>query len=248
MKAQILDYHLFGTVTEPHVLKLHVALHPGKDRGTLGVVGLGQLVDEPEHTLGCGKRRLQIGKNVGKFVYRSRKFARILNEGRKVAELKEEDRCGSHGPRERQHKEYAADHYHESYRQIVDEVDRRSQCRAVIVGVVICAAGIVVMLVELADNGRLAPVSAYSALPREHLLGIAVECTELCGTQPEKRPYMLALEPRGYDRYRHGNNEYHDYHRRYRDHHRKRENDRDDAQAYLKQVVRQRRVYGVNVV
>ena len=226
IQRQIADDDAVLGVAEADMVKLDLTAGIGQNHGIFGIGLLGRLVQQTEHTLRRGTCRLQLGKDVCHFVDGTGEAAAVLDKRGNVAQR--------HAPEHIQHR---AEHGNERQRQVVDEVDGRTDDAALIVRLVVGVDGVCVVSVKTVDDDRFAVVRLDRLLTRQHLLGIAVERTEHGGTAAEERLYLLGTVTGKEDRHRHGEAEDQQKQRRDLHHHNQRADDGDGAGADLNDVV-----------
>ena len=248
---------LFRGVAEGDVFKFHVAEDSFGERLCVCFVsGFGFFVDDAEHALCCGKCGLEFVEDVCKFIDGTCKFAGILHEFGNTAEGDEE-----HGILERSilkhrgeiailrvHIEDTAEDHDKRDGEVIDEVYRRTERRAVIFRIVISIHGIFVAGVESAADFLLAVVCLNRAAAGDHFLRIAVQLTELAGALREKGAHFfgtIACKENGCGN---GDDENEDHGLRDLPHEDERTDNGVKARHDLHKVVGKGGVYGVDVV
>ena len=191
---------------------------------------------------------MKLVENVGELVDRAGKLARVLHELRHAAERDEKQRAGGCRAALGKHIQHSAENHYQGNRQVVDKVDRRPERGAVVFGVVIRVHRLAVALGEAFADLVLTAVGADGRAAGQHLLRVAVELAELLGTHMEQGPHAFGAEPREENRGRHRDGEHGNQRPGNLPHEDQRADDGVDARHHLHQVLRKRRVDGVDVV
>ena len=162
--------------------------------GNIGL--LGRLVQQTEDTFRRGTCRLQLRKNICHFVDGTGEAAAVLDKCRHIAKRHTTE-----------HIQHRTEHRNQRQRQIVDEVDARTDHTALIVRFVVGIDRIVVVSVEAINDDGFSVVCLDGLLSRQHLLCIAVERTEHGRTAAEQGLYLLRFIAGKENRHRNGDTE-----------------------------------------
>ena len=238
---------LLGQISKLHVLKRHLAPHVIQHGGTFLILQLGLFVHQAEYTLRRRHGRLQFANDIGKLVDGARKLTGILHKGRHTAQRNEKDGC--HADLFcRKHVQNTAKHGDKGNGEIVDKVNGRADDGAVPIRLIIRLYRRIVPLVKAGNNHALAGVRTNGALTRQHFLCIAVQLAKLARARLIKGANVRGFIAGKQNGNRHRQCKHQQKHGRNRRHHQKRTNYRKQADEHVKQVVRKRGVYRIDII
>ena len=131
-----------------------------------------------EYSFRRGKCGLKFIQYICKFVYRPRKFSRILHELRDTSERYKEYGSCLYNAALRIHIQYSAEDYYKGDGEIVYKVYGRTEKRRVVFRFVICVHGVCVSCIKARAYLVFSVVRGDTAAAGEHFFGVSVKLAE----------------------------------------------------------------------